>query len=144
MLSLTNARRGGIPDRMTKTAALIYTALAAVLVAFQIALSFGAPWGELAMGGRWPGQFPVPLRLAALAQAALISVFAWVVLTRAGLIGARRFGRWVIWVVFAFSALAVLANLTTPSANERLLWAPVALVMMVCCLRVALSPRLDD
>jgi hypothetical protein len=36
-------------------------------VLFQLALACGAPWGHLAMGGgKYPGVFPVPLRIAAV------------------------------------------------------------------------------
>jgi hypothetical protein len=47
---------------------------------------------------------------------------------------------WLIWLVVAFSAISVVVNTITPSARERRLWAPVALVMLVSSLVVAVSP----
>lgn len=41
---------------------------AAGSIAFQLALALGAPWGEYAMGGRYPGRFPPGLRLAAVSR----------------------------------------------------------------------------
>ena len=39
-------------------AALLYAAISVGVVAFQIALAAGAPWGAYAVGGAFPGQFP--------------------------------------------------------------------------------------
>lgn len=58
--------------------------LSAIAILFQLALASGAPWGHLAMGGKYPGVFPPPLRIAAVVQALLIAFFALIVLTRSG------------------------------------------------------------
>jgi hypothetical protein len=112
--------------------------LALVVVAFQLALALGAPWGHLAMGGRFLGRFPLPMRLAALLQAGLIGLFALVVLGGAGLVTPAP-PPWLVWAVVAVSALSAAMNLATPSIPERRLWGPVALVMLVCALRVAIG-----
>lgn len=129
----------------SRVAALIYTVVTAGVVAFQLALAGGAPWGASAMGGAFPGAFPPALRVAALVQAALLSSLAAVVLARAGLVLPRwaRPARWLAWVAVAFSALSLVLNLATPSAGERALWAPVSLLMLVSSTAVALgtSPR---
>ena len=39
------------------TAAYIFCALTAVTIAFQLALALGAPPGEMAMGGKYPGRW---------------------------------------------------------------------------------------
>ena len=39
----------------TQLAAIVYALATAVVVGFQVALAAGAPWGEYAMGGRFPG-----------------------------------------------------------------------------------------
>jgi hypothetical protein len=65
---------------------MAYTVLSAGVVAFQLALAAGAPWGSYAMGGAFPGRFPPVMRIAAIAQAALIVLQCLVVLSRAGLI----------------------------------------------------------
>lgn len=127
-----------------RTAAWIYAILSAVVVAFQIALAGGAPWGAYAMGGANPGQFPPPLRLAALVLALLLAAMALVVLSRAGLILLRwsRASRWLIWFVVAFAAVSLVLNLITPSAGERAIWAPVVLLLLLSSAVVAIGkPR---
>ena len=122
-------------------AAYIYTAISTGVIAFQIALAAGAPWGAYAMGGAFPGQFPPELRVAALVQATVLAGLAAIVLARAGLALPTwsRTARWLIWVVVAFSALSLVLNVITPSAGERAIWAPVALVMLISSVIVAVS-----
>jgi hypothetical protein len=127
-----------------RAAALLYAVLSAGVVAFQIALAAGAPWGAYAMGGAVPGQFPPALRIAALVQAVLIVGMAAIVLSRAGLIlaGWSRVSRWLVWVVVAVTAMSLVLNLITPSAGEQALWAPVLLVLLASSLVVAIKPSL--
>lgn len=122
-------------------AALAYAVVSVGIIAFQIALAAGAPWGAYAMGGAFPGQFPPELRVAAVVQAVILAALALVVLARAGIAMPRwsRSSRWLIWVVVVFSALSLVLNLITPSAGERAIWAPVALVMLVSSVVVARS-----
>ena len=122
-------------------AARIYAVVSFGVVAFQIALALGAPWGAYAMGGAFPGQFPPELRVAAVVQAVILAGLALVVLARAGITLPKwsRTSRWLVWVVVAFSALSLVLNLITPSARERAIWAPVALIMLICSVIVAVS-----
>jgi hypothetical protein len=126
-----------------RIAGIVYAVLIAVVVVFQIALALGAPWGSYAMGGAYPGQFPPTMRVAALIQAGILLGFAGIVLARAGiaLLAWERVSRWLVWVVVAFSVLSLALNLITPSAGERMLWAPVALVLLVCSLLVATGKK---
>jgi hypothetical protein len=122
-----------------RIAGIVYAAATAVVVGFQIALALGAPWGAYAMGGAYPGQFPPTMRVAALIQAGILLGFAGIVLARAGIAlrAWERVSRWLVWIVVAFSVVSLVLNLITPSVGERMLWAPVALVMLVCSLLVA-------
>ena len=122
-----------------RVAALLYAVVSTGVVAFQIALAAGAPWGAYAMGGAVPGQFPPALRIAALVQAALIVGMAAIVMSRAGLILARwsRVTRWLVWVVVAVTAMSLMLNLITPSAGEHALWAPVLLLLLASSAVVA-------
>jgi hypothetical protein len=126
---------------LTKVAAILYTVVSLGVVAFEIALAAGAPWGEYAMGGAFPGQFPPALRVTALVQAALLIGMALVVLARAGLIlpGWSRVSRWLVWFVVGFAAFSLLLNLITPSSGERAIWAPTALVLLLSSAVVAFS-----
>lgn len=124
-----------------RAAALLYAAVSVGVVAFQTALAAGASWGAYAMGGLFPGQFPFALRIAALAQAALIAGMAAVVMSRAGLVLAGWFAasRWLVWLVVAFAAVSLVLNLMTPSAGERAIWAPVALLLLASSAVVAID-----
>lgn len=120
-------------------AASIFVVLLAVLAVFQLALAAGAPWGSLAMGGRFPGKFPPAMRIAALVQIAVYALMGAVVLSAAELAlpGWYAFSRATVWIVVGMMALGSVLNLITPSKWERRLWAPVALVMFAAALRVA-------
>jgi hypothetical protein len=65
-----------------------------------------------------------------------------VVLSRAGvaLAGWSRASRFA-WLVVAFAAISLVLNLITPSAAERAIWAPVALLLLVSSTVVAVSGR---
>ncbi|MGH3089924.1 MAG: hypothetical protein ACRDSJ_21800 [Rubrobacteraceae bacterium] len=127
--------------KIIRVAALVYATVSVGVVAFQVALAAGAPWGAYAMGGAFPGQFPPTLRNAALVQAALIVGMAAVVLSRAGLVlaGWSRASRRLVWVVVAFAAVSLVLNLITPSAGERAIGVPVALVLLVSSAVVAVE-----
>lgn len=118
---------------MKRIAALSYAIISSAVIAFQIALAAGAPWGAFAMGGAFPGQFPPALRIAALVQAVVLLALIAVVLARAGVIfpGWSRVSRWLIWFVVAFATLSLVLNLITPSAGERAIWAPVAFLLLI-------------
>ena len=118
---------------------IVYGALTVLVALFQIALALGMPWGAFAMGGAFPAQFPPAMRAAALGQAVVLLLLAGVILSRAGIILPKwaKASRWLAWVVVAFSALSLVLNIMTPSAGERLLWAPVALLLLVSSLIVA-------
>jgi hypothetical protein len=128
-------------NELPTAAAVVFAILTAGVIAFQIALALGAPWGAYAMGGRFPGRFPPAMRIAALVQAVLLSVAVLIVLSDAGLIQPSVAGPfpWLIWLVVAFSAISLVLNAITPSASERRIWLPVAVVMVLCSLIVALQ-----
>ena len=126
---------------MKRIAAIVFAVIILGVVAFQIALALGAPWGEYAMGGAFPGQYPPALRIGAVLQAILLAGFAAVVLARADLIQVRwlQRARWLIWAVVALFAIFLMLNLITPSAGERALWVPVILLLLISSLIVALG-----
>jgi hypothetical protein len=123
-----------------RLAALIFAALALFAAGFHACLILGAPWGGLTMAGHWPGVLPVEGRLVSVLSAVLLALMAWTVLQRGGVL-ADRFPNWAIWVVVAYMALGVVANLATPVAAERNLWVPILLLQLACALRLALVRR---
>ena len=127
----------------TALAAKVFLALTCVVVAFQLALAAGAPWGELTMGGAVRGQLPPRMRVIALCSAVLLTGFGAIVAARAQLAFPRwrRTSRRLIWVVVAYSIVGVILNTLTRSPRERALWLPVAVVLAVCAVIVALGSR---
>lgn len=122
-------------------ASRIFTGLILVVAAFQLGLALGAPWGKFAMGGAFPGSYPPAMRIVALAQIGVLFAIALVVLSRAGLAlpAWRGASRPLAWGIVGLLAVGVVLNLITPSALERVIWAPVALALFLTALRVALS-----
>lgn len=120
-------------------AARVYVALTSVVVAFQLALACGAPWGAFTMGGAFPGTLPTQMRIAAFVSALLLTAFGAIVAARARLWlpAWRRHARWLIWIVLAYAVIGVVLNSITPSAGERALWLPVAIVLATCAFVVA-------
>ena len=120
--------------------AVLYALCTAIAVGFQLALAAGAPWGHLAMGGRYPGRLPTAIRMAAWGSAAMLIFLALVVLSRADQIDfVSGSVDWLAWVAVAVSAISLVMNLATPSAPERRLWAPIGAIMVLTSLAVALS-----
>ncbi len=120
---------------------VVFLVLTAIGALFQLALALGAPWGAYTLGGKYPGQLPSKLRIAALAQILVMVVFALIVLVRAGLIFSELYavGKVAIWFVAGFFVLGSLANLSTPSKGERLLWGPVNVLMLLMTIVAAVS-----
>ena len=126
-----------LPEVLGLTYALVTT----LVVAFQVALALGAPWGRYAMGGAFPGRMPTPLRIAALAQGIVLAGLAMIVLADAGLVDVTLLDDWpwLIWLPVAVSAVAVVLNASTRSQGERRIWLPVATLLLLCSLAVALA-----
>jgi hypothetical protein len=131
-----------MPDRdVTALAAVVFAVVALGVIAFQMALALGAPWGSYAMGGAFPGRFPPRLRVAAVVQAAVLVFAVAIVLARAGIAlpALSDAARLLIWLVVGFSVLSLVLNAFSPNAGERRIWTPVALVMLITSAAVALT-----
>ncbi|MFT7686511.1 MAG: hypothetical protein ACI9FB_001856 [Candidatus Azotimanducaceae bacterium] len=121
--------------------AYIFSLAIFAAILFQVAMAAGAPWGSLAMGGRYPGRFPTRIRIAAIVQALVLSLLAMVVLTKARVILTDFYEESTIgiWLVVAISVISLALNLATPSKFERILWAPIASLLVVSSLVIALE-----
>jgi cytochrome bd-type quinol oxidase subunit 2 len=128
---------------LTEVWAAVFAVTTALVVAFQLALASGAPWGTYAMGGAFPGRMPAPMRAAAVVQSAVLIGLGIVVLSGAGLVASDLVDAWpwLIWVPVAVSGVAVVLNASTRSRGERRIWLPVALILLACSLGVALGPN---
>ena len=126
---------------MSSVAAQIFALLIFVVVLFQLALMLGAPWGNVAMGGRFPGKFPPVMRIASLIQGLVLGVIGFIVLIRGQVLNSNLYEitEIAIWVVVALMGFSLVMNLVTTSRWERIIWAPVVVVLFTCSVVVALS-----
>lgn len=127
----------------TVHSAAIAAGVGFLLVAgFQVALALGAPWGRAAWGGAHEGALPRNLRVASLIAALFWVLLASLIFERAGheLIPVPfTVGAWVPWALFGLLALGTLMNLASRSRMERLIQTPVAAILALLCLLVALG-----
>ncbi|QEO09132.1 hypothetical protein [Protaetiibacter larvae] len=130
------------PALIARIAAIAAAVLFAGLVLFQLALALGAPWGRAAYGGQ-TAELSVPLRVTSAVAAVIWTGVTLAVLRRAGFeVWAPVPSSWlpvVIWVVVGLAAIAVVMNAITPSALERAIWLPVAIVLLASTTTVALA-----
>jgi hypothetical protein len=124
--------------------AIVATVVLGLVMVLQLLLALGLPLGQAA----WRGQYrvlPTRLRWASLATVVVLGLAAWVVLAKAGLVapGAEPVVIAVAtWVLAGFWSLNVLGNLASRSPVERYAMTPVALLLVVCFIVVALAPSL--
>lgn len=112
------------------------------LAAFQLAVAAGAPLGQYVWGGFHTGRLPARFRLASLFATGLLIAFSLLLLERAGIFsGLDRPGiaGVAVWAMVALFALSTIGNLASRSPSEKKLMTPVAILLTVCCLIVALS-----
>ncbi len=93
------------------------------------------------MGGKFPGRFPPKMRVAALVQIVLLVAVAFIVLIRAGLLAEEYYdiSRPGIWFVVVLFVVSTILNTITPSKKERMMGAPIAAVLLVSSIIVAMS-----
>lgn len=120
---------------------LLFAAVITALVVFQLALAAGAPLGRFAWGGQNPGVLPRRLRIA---SAASILIYVLVVIPAfdlAGILDVVPDGvaQVAAWGVFAYLALGVVMNAISRSKAERYTMTPVALVLAILALSVAVQ-----
>lgn len=122
-------------------AAIAFVVLLGLLAAFQLALALGAPWGRLAWGGQNPGVLPRGNRIGSVVSVLVYGLSASIALDRAGLIAwyPPGFTQVAMWVVVGVLVLGVLMNAISGSKPERFVMTPVALVLAVLALLVALG-----
>jgi hypothetical protein len=103
---------------------------------FQLVLASGASAGRAAWGGSRASLSPA-LRIGSAIAAALI------VLGRAGYWAPHGWSglfRWGTWALVPLLALSALANFASKSRWEKAILGPLALLLALLCLAVALGP----
>lgn len=134
MISLSNTK-------LIHLTANIATFLFVVVIVLQILLAAGIFPISMAWGGR-QSQLTVSLRIASIIAAVLLGVFIYVIRYRAGLVGnvpIPEIIKVVSWIITAFMAFNTLGNITSLSANEKLIFGPVTFILFVACLLISAS-----
>lgn len=124
------------------TAAAVFVAALVLLALFQFALASGAPRGRFAWGGQHPGTLPAAYRVASALSILVHGFIALLALDRTGIVDVfpEGFTQVASRIVFAYLALGVAVNVISRSKPERHVMTPVALVLAVLALLIALSP----
>jgi hypothetical protein len=113
----------------------------AAIAFFQAALALGAPLGRAAWGGT-NARPATRLRIASLIAAGVWALAALVILGRTGFRVSpvhTAFARWGTYVLVGVLTLSAIMNTVSRSKWERFLWGPVALILAVLCLVIALG-----
>ena len=106
--------------------ALFYIFITFIVIVFQLALAFGAPWGEFTQGGRFKGTLPLSGRILAVLSVPILIFMGSSIASTAGLI--FEWYRWTAYVTVGIQGLTAIFNLITPSSKERLVWGPVTTI----------------
>jgi len=126
---------------LTKGAAIYAIVLFTFVIVFQILIAAGILPISTAWGGR-QSVLTSGWRFASIGAAAALAFFAYVICRRAGLFPTSPPSKTVkilSWVITAFLALNTIGNLTSQSAGERMLFAPVSFLLFVTCFVVSVS-----
>lgn len=123
-----------------RLAQLVATGFGGV-VAFQLCLAAGAPWGAAAWGGADVGRLSTELRVASSFQAFLWLLAAAIALSRGGVAGPIPHGlsRRAMWTVAALLAVGAVMNAASSSRWERFGWAPFLLGLTALAFQLARS-----
>lgn len=124
-----------------RTAAIVAAVGFLAIAAFQAALAVGAPLGRAAWGGA-TAELPPRLRIASAVAVVIWLLAATIVLGRVGaqvVPLAAPVLLWGTWILVALSALGAMVNFASSSPWERFLWGPLAVVLGLLTLVVALS-----
>lgn len=116
--------------------------LLTLIIIFQIGLASGAPWGEFAFGGRNKGTLPKHLRIGSVLSSFLYLGISGHLLAQVGVFPQlleSNLNTLANWSIVGIFSLALVMNIITPSKKERLVWAPVAAVLLVSSVIIALG-----
>ena len=119
---------------------IAYTAcfVLASLGLFQIALIAGAPLGNYAWGGAHR-ILPTKLRIGSVVSIILYTVFAVILLNKAGIVSLFSNVDVAAWALTVYFFVGVLMNGISRSKKERAVMTPVSLLLAVLSLVIAFN-----
>lgn len=113
------------------------------LAVLQIALALGAPLGRFVFGGQQEKELPGRLRWASAVLALAYGLMAVIALDKVGLVDVvpAAVSQIGLWGMVAFFLVSIYSNGMSRSRQERFVMAPVALLLFLLSLLVALAPQ---
>jgi hypothetical protein len=93
----------------------------------------------------WGGQIKgVPENLIILESAALLvtSLFILIVVVKTGYLQAGKWSGAInvgVWLIFAYLLLNILGNLASGISFEKLIFAPITIILALCAFRLAIE-----
>ncbi len=123
-------------------AAIIAVVIFTVVSIIQLSLALGAPWGEVAWGGKYEGKLPKNLRIGSLITIIIFIFVSIVVLDRSEIFSLFSFsdvGGIIVFVFAIFLALNTLGNIASRSKWEKMIMTPLSLTACICLFIVALG-----
>ena len=130
-----------ISQSITATAAVICIIIFLAMSIFQLLLVFGAPFGNLAWGGKYK-ILPFYLRIGSFISALIFVFAAIIMLEKANLIAVINSSGIVsfsIWFLAGLFGLSSLGNIMSKSMQEKRIMTPIALIIFFLCLTVAIG-----
>lgn len=104
------------------------------VVAFQLALAAGAPWGAVTQGGTNVGVLPDALRIGSVITAVIYLLLAAIAGTS---LASATLRRRVLYLAAGAMVLATLLNIASTSFVERIIWAPVTIALLITLWKAA-------
>lgn len=122
-------------------ATIIFVILLVAVALVQLALAFGAPLGELTLGGRYKGQLPMKLRFATLIQILILCLFAIMALAKAQLAFEKLYSASIVgmWFIVIFFVFGNVMNWSSRSKKERYVMGPANTIALICALIIAIG-----
>jgi hypothetical protein len=112
-----------------------------LLALFHILVLLGVIPADIVWGGMVQG---VPSNLVTLETVALLLtlLFILIIAAKTGYVQAGRLSSAVnigVWLIFAYLLLNTLGNLASGVSFEKLIFAPITILLALCALRLALE-----
>lgn len=124
---------------MSLAAATVASVVLAALAVLQVLVAAGRPYGRLVWGGGHE-VLPRSFRIASAVSVAVYAGIAALLLWQAEVWGPPPPAVGVAtWVLVGYFTLGVAANAISHSRPERAVMTPVAVVLTLCCLALAVS-----
>jgi len=126
---------------MIEIAAILACVILAGLAIFQALLIAGFPFGRFAWGGAH-NVLPNKLRIGSAISIILYMIIAAIILETSGLISlisSNSLTGIAIWILAGYFLIGVFMNAISKNKSERMMMTPVAFLLSILCVVVALQ-----